>query len=173
VHHDLWDYDNASPPALVTVMRNGREIPAVVLATKTGMLFVLNRDTGEPVFPVEERAVPEHIVEEASPTQRSPPSRRRSAPTGHHRRCVGPTPESQAAPRADEGSQRGRGPRCRVSKAPRGATNIGGAHWGGRPTIRRIAVVPAVRIAALVQLLAAEGLNIDSAEAASDRAGED
>ncbi len=41
VHHDLWDYDNASPPALVTVTRNGVRQPAVVQATKTGMLFVL------------------------------------------------------------------------------------------------------------------------------------
>ena len=71
VHHDLWDYDNASPPALVTISRNGVDVPAVVQATKTGMLFVLERETGRPVFPVEERAVPASDIpgEEAAPTQ--------------------------------------------------------------------------------------------------------
>jgi quinoprotein glucose dehydrogenase len=71
VHHDLWDYDNAAPPALVTLIRGGLEVPAVVQATKTGMLFVLHRETGEPLFPVEDRAVPASRIpgEEASPTQ--------------------------------------------------------------------------------------------------------
>src|SRR5690606_2527712 len=58
VHHDLWDYDNAAPPALATVSRGGRDVPAVLQATKTGMLFVLHRETGETVFPVEEQPVP-------------------------------------------------------------------------------------------------------------------
>src|SRR5204862_1169721 len=71
VHHDLWDYDNASPPALATITRHGARVDVVVQATKTGMLFVLDRDNGRPVFPVEERHVPPSTipVEEASPTQ--------------------------------------------------------------------------------------------------------
>ena len=71
VHHDLWDYDIASPPALVTLRKDGREIPVVLQSTKTGQLFVLNRDTGVPVFPVEERPVPASDVagERASATQ--------------------------------------------------------------------------------------------------------
>jgi quinoprotein glucose dehydrogenase len=71
VHHDLWDYDVASPPALVTLRKDGREIPVVLQATKTGQLFVLHRETGVPVFPVEERPVPASDVagEQASPTQ--------------------------------------------------------------------------------------------------------
>lgn len=71
VHHDLWDYDLAAQPALVSIRRGGREIPAVVQATKTGFVFVLHRETGEPLFPVEERAVPPSTVpgEQASPTQ--------------------------------------------------------------------------------------------------------
>ena len=71
VHHDLWDYDNASPPALATIRRGGEDVPAVLQATKTGMLFVLHRDTGEPLFPVEERDVPASDVarERASKTQ--------------------------------------------------------------------------------------------------------
>src|SRR6185437_2217955 len=58
VHHDLWDYDVASPPTLATITHDGREVDVVLQATKTGQLFVLDRDTGKPVFPVEERPVP-------------------------------------------------------------------------------------------------------------------
>jgi quinoprotein glucose dehydrogenase len=74
VHHDLWDYDCASPPLLTMLERNGRQVPVVVQGNKTGMLFVLNRETGEPIFPVEERPVPSSDVpgEAASPTQPFP-----------------------------------------------------------------------------------------------------
>ena len=74
VHHDLWDYDLAAPPALVTVRRDGRPIDAVVQATKAGLVFVLDRETGRPLFPVEERAVPKSDIpgEESSPTQPFP-----------------------------------------------------------------------------------------------------
>jgi membrane-bound PQQ-dependent dehydrogenase (glucose/quinate/shikimate family) len=74
VHHDLWDYDTASPPLLATLRRNGREIPVVIQGNKTGNLFVLNRDTGAPVFPVKERSVPQSRVpgEVTSPTQPFP-----------------------------------------------------------------------------------------------------
>jgi len=74
VHHDLWDYDVPAQPVLTTVRRDGREVPAVVQATKMGHLFVLNRETGVPLFPVEERPVPVSDVpgEEASPTQPFP-----------------------------------------------------------------------------------------------------
>jgi quinoprotein glucose dehydrogenase len=74
VHHDLWDYDLATPPALVTLTRDGVEVPAVVQGTKMGLLFVLHRETGEPLFPVEERPVPASDVpgEVSSPTQPVP-----------------------------------------------------------------------------------------------------
>jgi quinoprotein glucose dehydrogenase len=74
VHHDLWDYDLPAQPTLLTVHKNGREIPAVAQATKMGMLFLLDRETGEPIFPVEERPVPVSDVSgEASwPTQPFP-----------------------------------------------------------------------------------------------------
>lgn len=74
VHHDLWDYDVASQPMLITVKRNGRDIPAVAVGTKIGHLFLLHRETGKPLFPVEERPVPPSTVpgEEASPTQPFP-----------------------------------------------------------------------------------------------------
>ena len=58
VHHDLWDYDPAAQPVLLSVHRDGREIPAVVEVTKTGFVFVFDRLTGKPLFPIEERPVP-------------------------------------------------------------------------------------------------------------------
>lgn len=58
VHHDLWDYDLPAPPNLLTVTKDGKEIDAVAQVTKMGMVFVFNRETGEPVFPIEERPVP-------------------------------------------------------------------------------------------------------------------
>jgi len=74
VHHDLWDYDVSAQPVLVTITRDGQDIPAVAQATKMGHLFFLHRDTGEPVFPVEERPVPQTDVpgEITSPTQPFP-----------------------------------------------------------------------------------------------------
>ena len=74
VHHDLWDYDLTAAPQLVTVRRNGRTIDAVAQASKQGFMFVFDRVTGEPVFPIEERPVPKSDVpgEQAWPTQPFP-----------------------------------------------------------------------------------------------------
>ena len=82
VHHDIWDYDIPAQPALITVRRNGRDIPAVAVATKVGHLFVLNRETGKPIFPVRERPVPKGDVpgEEYSPTQPIPTAPRALVP---------------------------------------------------------------------------------------------
>jgi quinoprotein glucose dehydrogenase len=74
VHHDLWDFDVPAQPTLIDIDREGTIIPALVQATKMGLLFVLNRETGEPVFPVEERAVPQPNIPGllVSPTQPFP-----------------------------------------------------------------------------------------------------
>ncbi len=74
VHHDLWDYDTPAQPTLMDLRLDGETIPVVVQVTKMGMTFVLHRETGEPVFPVEERAVPQDPVagEYLSPTQPFP-----------------------------------------------------------------------------------------------------
>jgi len=74
VHHDLWDYDTASPPLLTTLNHGGKPTPVVIQGNKTGLLYVLNRATGKPVFPVEERPVPVSDVpgEVSSPTQPFP-----------------------------------------------------------------------------------------------------
>jgi quinoprotein glucose dehydrogenase len=74
VHHDLWDYDLAAPPILVGVRRDGRDVDAVAQATKTGFVFLLDRETGKPLFPVEERSAPQSDVpgEKSWPTQPFP-----------------------------------------------------------------------------------------------------
>lgn len=74
VHHGLWDYDPAAPPTLATVQVNGRTREIVALAGKNGFLMVLDRVTGEPIWPIEERPVPGSDVpgERASPTQPFP-----------------------------------------------------------------------------------------------------
>ena len=71
VHHDLWDFDLAAQPALVDIEIQGIPVPAVVQATKTGMLYVFDRAKGQPLFPITEKPVPRSKVpgEEASPTQ--------------------------------------------------------------------------------------------------------
>src|SRR5438132_1956716 len=149
VHHDLWDYDNASPPALVTLTHDGAAVPAVLQATKTGMLFVLDRETGRPVFPVEERPVPASDIpmEEASRTQ---PFTAAIAPLSPHRFgvdqawCIDDA-DRAACRAAIEGLRK---QRIFTPPSVRGTfvmpSNIGGAHWGGVAVdpVRQIAVVP-------------------------------
>jgi len=137
VHHDLWDFDVPAQPTLVEIRRGDRTIPAVVQPTKMGMLFVFDRETGEPVFPIEERAVPQTDVpgEETSPTQpfptRPPPISAHTLPGGG---AWGFTP-------FDRGSCRERLAKLRYegiyTPPSLGAgslmlpSNIGGSNWGG------------------------------------------
>jgi len=81
VHHDVWDYDIPCQPNLVTIQKDGKKIDAVAQATKMGHLFVLNRETGQPLFPIEEVAVPPSSIpgEESWPTQPFPPESMRYA----------------------------------------------------------------------------------------------
>lgn len=74
VHHDLWDYDLPTAPKLLTVRNNGRNVDVVAQPTKHGLLFVFNRETGQPLWPIEERPVPQSDVpgEYSSPTQPFP-----------------------------------------------------------------------------------------------------
>ena len=73
-HHDVYDWDLASPPALIDVTRNGQRVPAIAQMTKVGLLFMFNRLTGEPLFGVEERPVPRFDApgDQAWPTQPFP-----------------------------------------------------------------------------------------------------
>jgi quinoprotein glucose dehydrogenase len=74
VHHDLWDYDSAAPPLLATIQHEGKATPVVIVGNKTGFIYVLNRETGTPIFPVTEKPVPQSDVpaEVTSPTQPIP-----------------------------------------------------------------------------------------------------
>ena len=74
VHHDVWEYDTAGPATLGEITVDGRRIRAVMQPSKTGFLYVFDRETGEPVWPIEERKVPQSIVpgERTSPTQPFP-----------------------------------------------------------------------------------------------------
>jgi len=74
VHHELWDYDPPAAPTLVDITVNGREIKALAQVSKQAFIYVLDRVTGEPVWPIEERAVPLSTVpgERVSPTQPFP-----------------------------------------------------------------------------------------------------
>lgn len=158
VHHDLWDYDNASPPALTVVRMNGVDIPAVVQATKTGQLFVLDRRTGAPLIPVEERVVPRSDIpgEHASPTQ--PFSAITLSPHTFALDSVwGATEADRMACREILAPLRNEG--IFTPPSLQGTlvlpSNIGGAHWGGvaiDPTTRT-AYVPVNRLLALVQLI--------------------
>jgi quinoprotein glucose dehydrogenase len=160
VHHDLWDYDNASPPALITIQRDGGGVPAVIQATKTGQLFVLHRETGVPLFRVEERAVPVSDVpgEEASPTQ---PFNAELPPLSPQRWAAedawGPTPATLQACRQRLAGLRNEG--VFTPPSERGTlvvpSNVGGAHWGGvsYDPSRELVIVPTNRIAAVITLL--------------------
>ena len=74
VHHDVWDYDTASPPLLATLTRGSQQVPVVIQGNKTGFVYILNRETGEPASPIEERRVPPSDVvgETAAGTQPFP-----------------------------------------------------------------------------------------------------
>jgi quinoprotein glucose dehydrogenase len=74
VHHDIWDYDIPAPPVLADITVAGKKIPALVQVTKMGLAFVFDRVTGKPVWPIEERRVPQSDVpgEQTSPTQPFP-----------------------------------------------------------------------------------------------------
>lgn len=75
IHHDVWDRDLPAPPALVTVTKEGKKIEAVAQITKTGFVFLFERETGNPIYPIEERPVPhqtELVGEKLWPTQPFP-----------------------------------------------------------------------------------------------------
>ena len=160
IHHDLWDYDNASPPALVTIRKDGRYVPVVIQGNKNGMVYVLDRVTGVPVFPVDERPVPASDVsgEAASPTQ---PFTTFFPPLVPH--TIGST-DAFGADSAGIAWCRGQFATFRhdgVFTPPslRGTlvvpSNIGGAHWGGLvfdPAGEQL-IVPVNRLATLIRLI--------------------
>jgi quinoprotein glucose dehydrogenase len=136
VHHDLWDFDSSSPPLLTTLKHAGQDLPVVIQGNKSGFLYVLNRDTGKPVFPVEERAVPQSDVpgEVSSPTQpfpAAPPPL--AAQTLSADEAWGPTPEDREVCRKTISALRNEGiftpPSIKGTLMVPG--NVGGMTWSG------------------------------------------
>ncbi len=165
VHHDLWDYDVASSPALVTIRKGSERVQAVAVGSKTGHIFVLDRMTGKPVLPVEERAVPQSNVpgEQASPAQPFPVM---PAPLGLQKmspeNAWGPTETDRALCREQLKGLRSEGiftpPSFEGTLAIPG--NIGGLHWGGIATDseRGLMVAPSNNFAAIARLVPREQL---------------
>ncbi len=160
VHHDLWDYDVPAQPTLFTFQRNGQSIPAVAQATKVGHLFLLDRATGTPLFPVEERPVPMSTVpgEEAWPTQPFPTL---PAPLVPQRlgadQLFGVTPQDKAWCRARIQGLRSEGvftpPSLEGTLIYPG--NIGGSNWSSAALDpgRSLLVLPTNRLATIVKLI--------------------
>jgi quinoprotein glucose dehydrogenase len=180
VHHDLWDYDVASPPLLTTIERSGRKIDVVLQTTKTAQLFVLDRDTGKPVFPVEERSVPKSNVsgERPSATQ---PFNSILPPLSPQKFSMdsiwGRNAEDLKSCRDQMLSLRNEG----IYTPPDlGGTivvpsNVGGAHWGGLAydSNRGIAVVAINRLVAMVQLIPVDQMDTAQARQNSSRLGDE
>jgi quinoprotein glucose dehydrogenase len=136
VHRDLWDFDVPAQPTLFMLRKGGAEIPALVQATKMGLLFVLNRETGAPIFGVEERPVPQGGApgERLSPTQPFP---LRPPPLVRHQLSPddawGLTPVDRAACRKQLEALRFDG--IYTPPTEQGTLmypgNAGGSNWGG------------------------------------------
>ena len=160
VHHDLWDYDVPAQPVLFTMHRDGRDMPALVQTTKMGYVFVLDRLTGQPLFPVVERPVPKSDVpgEDTWPTQPVPTLPAPLGPTRFDLSDVfGVSDSARAWCRAQLANTRSEGiftpPSLRGTVIFPG--NIGGSNWSGiaLDPIRHLAIIPSNRIITVVALI--------------------
>ena len=161
VHHDLWDYDVASPPLLFDWRGDGRTVPAIAVASKTGHLFILDRTSGKPLIPVEERTVPGSDVsgEVAARTQPFPTAPRSLARTVLKAEDAwGVTDEDRVWCRQTIGALRAEGiftpPSLEGTLVVPG--NIGGVAWGGMTHDPRngLLIMPVNNLAAEVRLIA-------------------
>ena len=156
VHHDLWDYDVASPPMLYA----GKSGPAVAVGSKTGHLFLFDRLTGRPVFPINERPVPKSDVpeEHAAATQPFPERPPSLVPQQITEQDIwGATPQDRDACLATFRRLRNEGVFTPPSLA--GSIhvpgNIGGLHWGGTAwdPANRLIIAPVNRLPAIIRLI--------------------
>ncbi|HEU4430080.1 MAG TPA: pyrroloquinoline quinone-dependent dehydrogenase, partial [Myxococcota bacterium] len=159
VHHDLWDYDLAAPPVLVTLERDGKRVDAVAQATKHGFVFVLERETGVPVFPVNEVPVPQTDLpgEVTSPTQPIPSAPPPLVPQRiSPEELYAPTPEHLAACRTQLAPLRNEG--LFTPPSPRGSITYpftaGGANWSGASwdPSRQLLFVPVNNLVHVIRL---------------------
>ena len=156
VHHDLWDYDVASPPMLYA----GKSGPAVAVGSKTGHLFLFDRLTGRPLFPINERPVPQSDVpgEHAAATQPFPERPPSLVPQQITEQDIwGATPQDRDACLATFRRLRNEGVFTPPSLA--GSIhvpgNIGGLHWGGTAwdPANRLIIAPVNRLPAIIRLI--------------------
>src|SRR5262245_26726044 len=166
VHHDLWDYDVASQPMLINLKRNGRDVPAVVVGTKMGMIFVLDRRNGKPIFPVEERPVPQTDVkgEQTSATQPFPTAPRPLVPHKLNAEDAwGLTDKDRDACREKIASLRSEGiytpPSVKGTVAIPG--NVGGMNWSGMSfdPVRQLLITNTNNLPFLVKLIPRDEYN--------------
>jgi quinoprotein glucose dehydrogenase len=159
VHHDIWDYDIAAQPVLLDIERNSEKIPAVAVLTKMGHIFVLNRKTGQHLFPVQERKVPASDVpgEDAAKTQPFPAQLPAlGLQNVSEDSAWGPTPEllQKAKERINRYNHKGvfTPPSFKGSLITPG--NVGGMNWSGASfdPQRNILVTNTNRLAALITL---------------------
>ncbi len=160
VHHDLWDYDVPAQPVAFMLHRGGKDIPALAVATKMGHLFILDRATGQPLVPVEERPVPASDVpgEVVSPTQPFPPPAYRFVPESLSAADAwGVTPERKEQCRTWIASLRSEG--IFTPSSLRGSIHypghLGGFNWSGVSIDERdgLLVAPVNRLAMVVTLI--------------------
>ncbi|MFC0774816.1 pyrroloquinoline quinone-dependent dehydrogenase [Terrimonas alba] len=159
VHHDIWDYDIPAQPLLIELERNGKKVPAVVVVTKMGHIFVLDRKTGEHLFPVEERSVPASDVpgEEAAKTQPFPtqlPALGLQKVTADD--AWGPTPEllQQAKDRINKHINQGIFTPPSLKGSIITPSNVGGMNWSGASydPQQNLLITNVNRLAALITL---------------------
>ncbi|MDQ6690850.1 MAG: pyrroloquinoline quinone-dependent dehydrogenase [Gemmatimonadota bacterium] len=162
VHHDLWDYDVAAPPTVATIRRGASAIRAVIQTGKTAQLYVLDEETGAPLFPVTERAVPRSSVpgEQSSATQPFSALPSLSPIVLNRDSIVGVTEAERASCRRLMAPLRYEG--AYTPPSPEGSlvipSNVGGPQWGGvtYDRLRNLVIVPVNRFAAAVQLIPRE-----------------
>lgn len=136
VHHDLWDMDLATPPTLLTVAHNGRRVDAVAQGSKQGLLFVFNRVTGEPLWPIEERAVPQSQLpgEQTWPTQpfpTKPAPLMRQLYTADDVSNISPAAKTLSSLRFEQSGSSGAFPAPRLKETIIFPGFDGGMEWGG------------------------------------------
>jgi quinoprotein glucose dehydrogenase len=177
VHHDIWDYDIPAQPVLLDIEKNGKKIPAVVVVTKMGHIFALDRKTGKHLFPVEERPVPASDVpgEEAAKTQPFPlqlPALGLQKVTEED--AWGPTPEmlQQAKDRINRHVNKGIFTPPSLQGSIITPSNVGGMNWSGASfdPQQNILITNTNRLAALITLFPKTGNTTRSVNTALPRA---
>jgi quinoprotein glucose dehydrogenase len=175
VHHDLWDYDLASQPTLITFRRGDRIVPAVAVTGKNGHLFVLDRETGKPLLPVEERPVPKSKVpgEEASPTQPFPKYDVLAPQKFTAEDAWGITPEERTwcKERLDKLDWRGLFTPPSLEGTIMFPGNVGGVNWGSGAydPERGLLVAATNRLSTIVRLIPREKLSEEVKTARQNR----